>query len=168
MSTLIIYCSYRKNGNTNKLLEYIQSIKKDCLTIHLRDYNIEYFNYENQYQSSDFLSIVEKMILHDRVVFISPVYWYTISGEMKIFIDRFSDLLRAHKSTGKKLKGKNIYLLTQGFFSKKDPVLADFMKKTCIYMGMHFKKYEHIGIKDDGLLKNNMKEKIKKFILDRS
>jgi hypothetical protein len=69
--------------------------------------------------SADFLYVIEKMIEHDIIVFVSPVYWYSVSAELKVFIDRFSDLLTVHKSTGKKLKGKNIYLMTQGFFAKK-------------------------------------------------
>jgi multimeric flavodoxin WrbA len=168
MSTLIIYCSYRRKGNTSILIKFIKSIKKNCSVINLGHYNIEYYNYRNRYNSTDFLFIVEKMLNYDNIIFMSPVYWYTVSAELKVFIDRFSDLLTVHKSTGKKLKGRNIYLVTQGFFAKKDPELASFLKKTCNYMGMNFKKYEHIGIKNDGLLKNTMKEKMKKFLLTLS
>jgi len=30
---------------------------------------------------------------HDQVIFATPIYWYAVSPAMKVFLDRFSDLL---------------------------------------------------------------------------
>jgi multimeric flavodoxin WrbA len=45
---------------------------------------------------------------------VTPVYWYTMSGIMKVFFDRFSDLLRIEKDLGRKLRGKSMAVISCG------------------------------------------------------
>ncbi len=47
--------------------------------------------------------IVDK---YDVLIFATPVYWYSMSGIMKVFFDRITDLLTIKKDIGRKLKGK--------------------------------------------------------------
>ena len=44
-------------------------------------------------KEDEFLKIIQAMIESDVIVFATPVYWYAMSGSMKIFFDRFSDLI---------------------------------------------------------------------------
>jgi multimeric flavodoxin WrbA len=67
------------------------------------------------------LSVAEKMETAERIVFATPVYWYAMSGELKVFFDRLTDLLTTHKSIGKALKGKKTYLIATG----SDPELPE-------------------------------------------
>ena len=43
---------------------------------------------------------------YDTWIFVTPVYWYSMSGQMKIFLDRITDLLKWHKDEGRKIRGK--------------------------------------------------------------
>ncbi|MCP4458779.1 MAG: NAD(P)H-dependent oxidoreductase [Cytophagales bacterium] len=36
----------------------------------------------------------------------TPVYWYSMSGIMKVFLDRIYDVLTIEKELGRKLHGK--------------------------------------------------------------
>lgn len=89
--------------------------------------------------SDDFIPVIRKMIEADLVVFATPVYWYSMSGAMKHFIDRFSDLLSGdHKPLGEALYGRKILLHATG----SDPRLplgfeAPF-SAMAIYFGMDY------------------------------
>lgn len=72
----------------------------------------------------------------DNIVFATPVYWYAMSGRMKIFFDRFTDLLYTHKSIGKNLKGKKLFIckpFKETFFEINFLALLDKYNRTCPY-----------------------------------
>lgn len=76
-------------------------------------YSIEQYNYKEEYSVEDeFIKVAEQMLTHDLIVFATPVYWYSMSGYMKIFFDRLTDLTDSHKPIGKQLKGKRVALIT--------------------------------------------------------
>lgn len=141
MRTIAIYGSSRNNGNTKMLVDYI-ALKFQIQSINLADYNIELYNYENNYNSNDYLSIINELVKYENIIFITPVYWYSISSYLKIFIDRFTDLITYHKKLGKQLRNKKIYLISQGYNYRKDNHFSDFLEKTCNYMRMNFIKNE--------------------------
>ncbi|MBA2498235.1 MAG: NAD(P)H-dependent oxidoreductase, partial [Chitinophagaceae bacterium] len=107
---LIIIASARKQSDTKKQLEKVfEEIEFDI--IDLLDFEILPYNYCGDYSSSDkFLGIIEKILEYDKIVFATPVYWYAMSGLMKIFFDRLTDLVTINKSFGRNLKGKKIFL----------------------------------------------------------
>jgi multimeric flavodoxin WrbA len=51
---------------------------------------------------------MELLIMADDIVIGTPVYWSSMTGYLKTFIDRFADALDAP------LAGKRVYLLIQG------------------------------------------------------
>ena len=55
---------------------------------------------------------MEKIITHDLIVLATPVYWYTMSATMKIFLDRLTDLLDIRKDLGRKLYGKKLFIIS--------------------------------------------------------
>ncbi|MFW5760799.1 MAG: NAD(P)H-dependent oxidoreductase [Cyclobacteriaceae bacterium] len=46
------------------------------------------------------------MTNYDLLIFAAMVYWYSISGIMKVFFDRITDLLTIEKNLGRQLRGK--------------------------------------------------------------
>ena len=46
--------------------------------------------------------------------FASPVYWYSMSAQMKIFFDRLADLVTIEKERGRALQGKSCSLVATG------------------------------------------------------
>ena len=97
---LIISSSPRKGGNSDMLCdEFAKGAKKNGNTVEkifLKDYNIHYctgcgFCVGNKGQCSqkdDMELIKNKMIQADVIVFATPIYFYTMCGQMKTFIDR--------------------------------------------------------------------------------
>ncbi|WP_121198601.1 flavodoxin family protein [Mucilaginibacter gracilis] len=79
------------------------------------DYHIQPYNYTGQYSTDDgFINVVNAMQQYDDYVFATPVYWYSMSGLMKTFFDRLTDLTAEHKKLGKGLKGKSASVIAVG------------------------------------------------------
>src|SRR6185436_9781028 len=109
---VIILGSSRKNGNTTKIVDEI-SKEHHIDVVNLSDYNISYYDYESKNIDDDFLPLIRRILEeYDTLIFATPVYWYNMSGIMKVFFDRISDLIRIEKETGRKLRGKKIGVIT--------------------------------------------------------
>lgn len=98
---LIISSSPRKGGNSDtlcdKFLEGAKEAGNEVEKIFLKDKKINYcsgcgFCNTNDYtacsQKDDAAEILDKMISADVIVFATPVYFYTMSGQLKTLIDR--------------------------------------------------------------------------------
>lgn len=113
-SILVIHGSARVDSDTRKYVDFTFS-RTDHTYLDLNTYRIEEYNYEESYSSSDqFMEVIEVLLRHRIIVFATPVYWYAMSGKMKILFDRFTDLVSSRKETGKQLVGKKIALLAVG------------------------------------------------------
>ncbi|WP_010095173.1 flavodoxin family protein [Ornithinibacillus scapharcae] len=120
MSIMIIYGGTRENGNTEVLTETaVEGLNVE--RIHLKDYTIlpiedlrhsvDGFHKVND----DYYSIINQMEKHDIIIFATPIYWYSMSGLMKNFIDRWSQTLK--ESNGdfkKKMATKKAYVIAVG------------------------------------------------------
>lgn len=63
----------------------------------------------------DYRRIVEEMLQHEDIVFITPIYWYSMSTKMKLFIDRFSESLRDEDLRFReRMQGKRFHLIAVG------------------------------------------------------
>lgn len=112
MKTIIILGSSRRNGDTVKITQFIQE-KTNWEIVNLSDYNISYYDYEHKNANDDFLPLMERLISeYDTFLFATPVYWYSMSGIMKVFFDRISDLVTIRKDLGRALKGKNMAVIS--------------------------------------------------------
>lgn len=99
MSIAVIYGGTRENGNTEWLTEQvINGISVE--RINLREFNIlpikDERHTESGFQevSDDYNQVIDRVLKHDILIFATPVYWYSMSGTMKLFIDRWSQTLR--------------------------------------------------------------------------
>lgn len=99
MSIAVIYGGTRINGNTEILTErVIQGL--DAERIYLRDYHILPIVDERHEREGfrpvldDHQSVIERILPHDILIFATPIYWYSMSGIMKNFVDRWSQTLR--------------------------------------------------------------------------
>lgn len=98
---LVISASPRKGGNSDTLCdEFMKGAIDSGNTVEkifLRDKKINYctgcgFCNTNDYtacsQKDDMALILDKMVIADVIVMATPVYFYTMDGQMKTFIDR--------------------------------------------------------------------------------
>ncbi len=137
---LVIIGSARSDGDTRQLVDkLLEAVPFEILD--LRDYIIHPYNYTEQYPDDDaFMIAIVRMLKHDRLVFATPVYWYAMSGPMKIFFDRFSDLVTTRKPVGRQLAGKHLYLVAVGASHALPEGFEVPFRETANYLSM---KFEH-------------------------
>ena len=97
---LIVSASSRKGGNSDLLCDqFLRGAKEaghDAEKIFLRDKKINHCvacgacqgNGGNCVQKDDMAEVLDKMTVADVIVMATPVYFYTMNGQMKTLIDR--------------------------------------------------------------------------------
>lgn len=144
-NTVIILGSSRNNGNTTRIVEAVASQYKYDV-VNLNDYEFSYYDYERKNRGDDFFPLVKNIIeKYKTIIFATPVYWYSMSGIMKVFFDRFSDLVRIEKETGRKLQGKRMGVLSNSGESVLDYDFYIPFKKSAEYLGMEYIGDMHIN-----------------------
>jgi multimeric flavodoxin WrbA len=142
---VIILGSSRKNGNTTKIVDEI-SKEHGIEVINLSDFNISYYDYESKNREDDFFPLIKGIIEnYDTLIFATPIYWYNMSGIMKVFFDRFSDLIRIEKETGRKLRGKKIGVISNSHDDEIEDSFYIPFKKTADYLGMEYLGHAHFN-----------------------
>jgi len=108
MNILVLNGSPRKKGNTSILIEEILSeIKKE--NINLKKVNIHEINLkpcrgclrcnilkECIQKDDDWRWLKEDILLADKIIFASPVYFHHLPGKTKILLDRFRSFLKVN------------------------------------------------------------------------
>ncbi len=133
---VIILGSSRKDGNTSAIVDVFNK-DFNFEVIHLIEKNIGYYDYEHRNLDDDFHKIIDNIIQKDLIIFATPVYWYTMSAPLKTFFDRFSDLVRIRKETGRKLKGKAMMVISCGSYALDFDFYLPF-RKSAEYLHMNY------------------------------
>ena len=85
MTTLFINGSPNKNGNTVALAKKLLG-DQSFETLHLADYKI--YDYGQDFSDDQFEEVLAKVFEADTIVIGSPVYWHSINGLVRNFLDR--------------------------------------------------------------------------------
>lgn len=97
------------------------------------------YNYQHDYPPEDeFPALIEQLLRHEVVVFATPVYWYAMSGTLKIFFDRLTDLVTVRKDLGRRLAGKTVLLVATGADEALPPGFVVPFERTAAYLKMRF------------------------------
>lgn len=162
--TIAIFASARRNGNTGKFIDWIAS-ELDIDVIDLAEKNISAFDYEHKNIDDDFIPLVSSLLKYKCIIFVTPVYWYAASAQMKIFIDRISDFLDIEelKIVGRKLKNKTAYVVCTSISSEADPSFLNSFKDTFEYLGMNYAGHVHANC-ESGYNPNGYKVEVEAFI----
>lgn len=103
---LFMNFSPNKDGNTFRIgKQLLRDLEYDVLQ--MSDYRIS--QYGQVYPDDEMKKVMDKISLADTLVVGAPVYWYTVGGMLKTFIDRLYMLPEAEV-----LRGKKLYLFSQG------------------------------------------------------
>jgi multimeric flavodoxin WrbA len=137
--TIAVIASSRRHGNTGKLIDWVAE-ELNIDVIDLSVLNISLFDYEHKNIDDDFLPLMDHILKNDNIIFASPVYWFAMSAQMKIFIDRMSDFLSVVelKDQGRKLRGKVGYVASTSISFQLDDSFIDSFTNTFEYLGMGF------------------------------
>jgi len=113
--------------------------------------NIGHFNYEFKNTDDDFIPLMEDIISkYDTIIFATPVYWYSMSGILKVFFDRLSDLLHYKKELGRQLRGKKMAMISNsGENDLRNGFTMPFIE-SAKYLGMEYLGDIHVWFTKDG------------------
>ena len=112
MKKVVIVGSSRNDGNTANLTKnLIDKSKWDI--VNLNSYEFSYFDYKHENRNDDYLNLMTEIVeKYETMIFVTPIYCYSMSGIMKVFFDRLTDLLTIEKELGRKLRGKKMAVIT--------------------------------------------------------
>lgn len=145
MKHIIIYgSSGNESGTTWKAIQALQPFTKAKI-INLSNANISFYDYHHHNQNDDFKSIIESVIEHDHITFATPVYWYSMSAQLKTFFDRLTDLMTIRKPLGRALNGKTTSLLATGYQPELPEGFIVPFKDTSEYFSMEYKTHLYIN-----------------------
>lgn len=149
MKILALYGSSRPQGNSEKLAETAFE-GLEITHVYLRDRNIQPIvdqrHEEGGFQpvNDDYDVTVEQVLEHDILIFVTPLYWYGMSGIMKNFVDRWSQSLRDTRYRFKEEMGKKkAFVIVTGGDNPRMKALPLIQQFQYIFdfMGMEFAGY---------------------------
>lgn len=140
---IIVVGSARSNGHTMQLAKVLAR-RTEADLLDLLDYRVYSYRYTGVYPADDdHLELIRKLLTYQHLVFASPVYWYTMSGIMKTFFDRFTDLLKQHKDLGRQLRGKQLSVLSCANDVEINASFYDAFVLSADYLGMELGQLWH-------------------------
>ncbi|QRM89652.1 FMN reductase [Lacinutrix sp. WUR7] len=146
---VILQGSSRSFGDTYKIVNHLVS-KSNYDVIDLNTKVIGQYDYEYKNAVDDFMDVITEVITnYDTIIFATPVYWYTMSGIMKAFFDRISDVIRTEKDLGRQLRGKNMAMIST---SNSNDIIKGFnmpFVASANYLGMHYLGDIHTWVEDN-------------------
>ncbi|TSE11041.1 flavodoxin family protein [Aquimarina algiphila] len=163
---VLIQGSSRSKGNTNIIVSYIKE-RTGFDVIDLKSKRISAYDYESENIDDDFIPLMKEIVdTYDIIIFATPVYWYAMSGDMKIFFDRITDCLKIEKEIGRKLRGKIMGMVSCGFDAElKNGFTMPFIE-SANYLGMHYLGDIHTWI-EGGAISESLQKKLNSFIEEK-
>lgn len=161
--TIIVQASGRPNGDTYTVVNFLAE-KYHYDVVDLFSKNIGHYDYNYKNENDDFIPLITNIIEnYETIIFATPVYWYTMSGHLKVFFDRISDLIRIHKDLGRQLRGKNMAMVS---VSNSNDLIDGFnmpFVASANYLGMHYLGDLHAWVEDNDI-PNEVKNNINNFL----
>lgn len=149
LSTIALFASSRRNGNTGKFMDRIAK-ELEIEVVDLTAKDISPYDYEHRNRGDDFERLMEKVLGFDQIVFATPIYWYAASPPMKVFLDRISDYLDLPDllEEGRRLRGKRAYVVCTSIYDEVAPSFMNAFRETFSYLGMRYEGVGHVNCRD--------------------
>jgi len=135
--TVVILGTSRDDGNTWTTVQAVLG-GRPVEVVNLSDTRFTAYDYRHRNEDDGFLPLVEAIVGKSFWILATPVYWYSMSAQLKMFFDRLSDLITIRKDLGRLLRGKSVAVVVSG----TDEALPDGFEvpfqRTCEYLGMTY------------------------------
>lgn len=160
---IIIQGSSRSKGDTSKIVNFLSEITSfDVIDLHKK--NIGHFDYEFKNRDDDFIELFKRIVTNYKtIVLVTPIYWYTMSGLMKVFFDRISDFLKLEKDYGRKLRGMKMASVSSSNDERFYEGFEMPFKNSADYLGMHYVGHLHTWVQNE-MVSESVKQHIKEFV----
>lgn len=146
---IIIQGSSRSEGDTSKIVDILKA-QTGFDVVDLNEKNIGHFDYEFNNRDDDFIGLFKSIVTnYDIILFVTPIYWYTMSGIMKVFFDRISDFLKLEKDYGRQLRGMEMASISSSNDSRFYEGFEMPFKNSAEYLGMTYKGHLHTWVKEE-------------------
>ena len=159
---LIILGSARPDGETRRAVDIAFPAGTAELVV-LPDFTIGGYDYRHFNAGDAFGGIAQRMAETGKIVFATPVYWYTMSAPMKIFFDRLSDLTENLKSLGKSLAGKQVWVIATGTEAVLPEGFEVPIARTAGYFGMSYRGSAYLYTGSDAARRADSEVNLVKF-----
>lgn len=150
VDVLLILGSPRAGGNTAAAAECLRAELRlpSEQVVDLRFCKIEPFHYGAELRRDDFHRVIGRILGHHQLVFATPVYWYAMSGLMKTFFDRLTDLLldAEARTLGRRLAERSVWQLATGTDETLPNGFTVPFEKTASYFDMRWKAASYVHI----------------------
>lgn len=87
----VVFCNPKQNSFSesiaNSYAEGAKKSKKDVRCVNLYNIDVSYFNYDKEL-TADIKAFQENILWADEVIFIYPVWWFSIPAKLKSIIER--------------------------------------------------------------------------------
>lgn len=149
LNTIALFASSRRNGNTGRLMDRIAA-ELNMEVVDLASLKISPYDYNHANRNDDFEPLMQRVLAYRQIIFATPVYWYSASAVMKVFIDRLSDFLELPDllPEGRRLRRKNAYVVCTSISDEPSPAFIGSLRDTFEYLGMHFRGLAHVNCHD--------------------
>ena len=159
---LLIFGSARTNGNTRMIADFILERMPNAELMDLKSFSFSGYDYDHKNSDDDFFQMAEHMLTFDNIIFCTPVYWYSMSAIMKMFLDRWSDLVTIRKEKGRGLAGKKLFALCCSSDEEKHEGFFMPFEKTAGYLDMVYGGEIHTWIEEEKIT-SEVKNKLIEF-----
>ncbi|WP_306252696.1 flavodoxin family protein [Parvularcula sp. IMCC14364] len=147
-------------GKTRALVDATSMHLPGSHLIDLGRLSIAPYDYDHRHEADDFSVVAEAVDAAQVIIFATPVYWYSMSAQLKVTFDRLTDLTETRKSVGKRLAGKTMFALVNG-----DPLPEGFLvpfSGTAGYFHMHWGGALNLAV-ESRTFPENQQARIKNF-----
>ena len=146
LSTIALFSSSRRHGNTGQLIDRI-ALELNIEVVDLAGRRMSSYDYQHLNRNDDFEPLMQRVLAHEQIIFATPIYWYSVSPAMKVFLDRISDLLELPDllAEGRRLRGKKAYLVCTSVDEQPSTTFLAAFRETFDYLGMHFGGVAHVN-----------------------
>lgn len=160
----VIMGSSRSHGNTKAIVDCYMHVHLNADLFDLNNYQIGYYDYEFKNNADDFMKLYKELLAYDTIVFATPIYWYTMSAQMKTFFDRISDMLHGeNKALGRLLRGKSMAVISCGSDAQIFDGFEMPFRQSANYLGMQYRGHIHTWLEVDGRISTHVENIIKTF-----
>ena len=141
--------SSRRHGNTGQFLDHIAAVL-DIEVVDLAELRMAPYDYQHRNRGDDFEPLMQRVLEFDHIIIASPVYWYSVSPPVKVFLDRITDYLDIPEllEQGRRLRGKTGHIVCTSIYDSAPAPFLGALTSTFAYLGMHAGSVAHASCSD--------------------